>query len=92
MTELRKTNKYAYLADRQVAPQYQQDLDVQHDIVSMGARILKDYTPTIGGLSGMMPASSYYMLGAYGYLIELWGSPTYEPTSTTTAGFPRRKT
>jgi len=78
LTELRKTNKYAYLADRQVAPEYQQDLDVQNDIVSMGARILKDYTPTPGGLAGQAAASSYYMLGAYSYLIELWGSPSGE--------------
>jgi hypothetical protein len=78
LAELRKTNKYAYLVDRQVAPEYQQDLDVQNDIVSMGARILKDYTPTPGGLAGQAAASSYYMLGAYSYLIELWGSPSGE--------------
>ena len=78
LAELRKTNKYAYLVDRQVAPEYQHDLDVQNEIVSTGARILKDYTPTPGGLAGQAAASSYYMLGAYSYLIELWGSPVVE--------------
>ena len=78
LTELRKTNKYAYIADRQVAPEYQQDMDAQNEMASMGARILKDYTPTLGGLSGMTAASTYYMLGAYSYLIELWGSPAFE--------------
>jgi hypothetical protein len=47
-------------------------------IVSTGARILKDYRPTIAGLSGQQHAATYYMLGAYSYLIELWGSPVYE--------------
>ncbi len=40
-----------------------------------GARILKDYTPTFSGLSGQAQASSYNMLGAFAYLIELWGRP-----------------
>jgi hypothetical protein len=78
LEELRKTDKYAYLADRQVAPEYQHDLDVQNEIVSAGARILKDYTPTIGGLSGQAHAATYYMFGAYSYLIELWGDPVSE--------------
>jgi len=78
LEELRKTDKYAYLADRQVAPEYQHDLDVQNEIVSTGARLLKDYTPTIGGLSGQAHAATYYMLGAYSYLIELWGNPAFE--------------
>ena len=75
---LKKADKYAYLAPRQVAPEYQHDLDVQSEIVSAGNRILKDYTPTIGGLSGQAHAATYYMLGAYSYLIELWGSPDFE--------------
>ncbi len=29
----------------------------------------------IGGLAGQAHAATYYMLGAYSYLIELWGSP-----------------
>jgi hypothetical protein len=78
LAEMRKTDKYAYLADRQVAPEYQHDLDVQNEIVSAGARILKDYTPTIGGLSGQAHAATYYMFGAYSYLIELWGDPAFE--------------
>ena len=78
LAELRKTNKYAYLLDRQVAPEYQRDLDAQNEIVSMGARILKDYTPTPGGAAGMAAATSYGMFGAYSYLIELWGSQAAE--------------
>ncbi|MFH1941099.1 MAG: M14 family metallopeptidase [bacterium] len=78
LEEMRKTNKYAYLPDRQVDSQYQHDMDVQTEIVNMGARILKDYSPTIGGLSGQAHAATYYILGAYSYLIELWGSPTAE--------------
>jgi hypothetical protein len=78
LAEMRKTNKYAQLFDRQVAREFQHDLDVQTDIVSMGAYILKDYTPTFSGLSGQTQAASYNMLGAYAYLIELWGSPTVE--------------
>lgn len=78
LEEMRKTNKYAQLFDRQVEPKYQHDMDVQTEIVTMGARILKDYRPTIGGLSGQAHAATYYMLGAYSYLIELWGSPTAE--------------
>ena len=78
LAELRKTNKYTYLIDRQVSPEYQRDLDAQNEIVSTGARILKDYTPTPGGAAGMTSASTYNMLGAYSYLIELWGSQTAE--------------
>ncbi|MFO8173304.1 MAG: M14 family metallopeptidase, partial [Longimicrobiales bacterium] len=74
---LRQTNKYAQLFDRQVAPEYQHDMDVQTEIVTMGARILKNYDPVIGGLSGQAHAAAYYMLGAYAYLIELWGSPAF---------------
>jgi len=50
-------------------------MDAQVEIVSQGARILKDYTPVFSGLSGQAQASSYFMLGAYAYLIELWGRP-----------------
>jgi len=78
LAELRKTDKYIYRAPRQVAPEYQHDLDVQNEIVSTGARLLKEYTPTIGGLSGQAHAATYYMFGAYSYLIELWGDPTSE--------------
>jgi len=78
LEEMRKTNKYAQLFNRQVASEYQHDLDVQTDIVTMGARILKNYRPVIGGLSGQAPASTYYMLGTYSYLIELWGTPSFD--------------
>ena len=77
LAQLRETNKYAQLFERQVAPEYQHDMDVQTEIVTMGARILKNYEPTIGGLSGQAHAATYYMLGAYSYLIELWGSPDF---------------
>ncbi len=75
---MRQTNKYAQLFDRQVAPIYQHDMDVQTEMATMGARILKNYRATIAGLSGQAHASSYYMLGAYAYLIELWGTPAFD--------------
>jgi hypothetical protein len=71
---MRETNKYAQLFDRQVAQVNQHDMDTQTAIVTTGARILQNYRPTIGGLSGQAHAATYYMLGAYSYLIELWGS------------------
>lgn len=77
LEEARKTNKYVQSYDRQVAPIYRHDMDVQTDIVTVGARILKNYDPVIGGLSGQAHAATYYMLGAYSYLIELWGSPAF---------------
>jgi hypothetical protein len=78
LEEMRKVNKYAQLFDRQVDAKYQHDLDVQTDIVTVGARLLKEYRPVIGGLSGQAHAATYYMLGAYSYLIELWGRPAFE--------------
>jgi hypothetical protein len=78
LAQMRQTNKYAQYFDRQVAPNFQHDMDTQTAIVTMGARILKNYTPTIGGLSGQAHAATYYMLGAYSYLIELWGSPAFD--------------
>jgi hypothetical protein len=77
LAQLRETNKYAQLFERQVAPEYQHDMDVQTEIVTAGARLLKNYEPVIGGLSGQAHAATYYMLGAYSYLIELWGSPAF---------------
>ena len=74
---LRGKNKYAQLFERQVAPKYQHDMDVQTAIVTRGAQILKNYEPVIGGLSGQAHAATYYMLGAYAYLMELWGSPAF---------------
>jgi len=78
LEELRKRNKYAQLFDRQVPEAYRHDMDTQTEIVTMGVRILKNYRPVIAGLSGQAHAATYYMLGAYGYLIELWGSPVDE--------------
>ena len=78
LIEMRKTNKYAQLVSRRVAPEYQHDMNVQMDIVTTGARILKNYKPVLSGLSGQAPASTYYMLGAYSYLIELWGMPSFD--------------
>jgi len=75
--QLQEENKYAHVVPRQVAPQYQHDLDTQGKIVTAGARLLKNYEPTIGGLSGQAHATTYYMLGAYAYLIELWGDPAF---------------
>ncbi len=74
---LRQSNQYAQLFDRQVPPEYQHDMDVQTKIVTMGARLLKNYEPVFGGLSGQAHAATYHMLGAYSYLIELWGAPTF---------------
>jgi len=76
LEEMRKDNKYAQLFARRVSDEYQHDMDVQEAIVTEGAYILKNYRPVIGGLTGQAHASTYYMLGAYSYLIELWGSPT----------------
>ncbi|MFC1564876.1 M14 family metallopeptidase [candidate division KSB1 bacterium] len=78
LVEMRKTNQYAQLFNRIVSSDYQTDMDVQTEITTMGARILKNYRPTIGGLSGQAHAATYYMLGAYSYLIELWGSPAFD--------------
>lgn len=78
LAELRKENKYAQYFDRRVSPDYQHDMDVQTAIVTTGARILKNYRPVIGGLSGQAHAATYYMMGAYAYLIELWGTPVFD--------------
>jgi len=74
----RKKNKYAQVLNINVSPSYQEDLRAQTEIISMGARILKNYRPVPTGGSGMAPSSTYDMLGAYAYLIELWGSPVSE--------------
>ncbi|MCD6347926.1 MAG: hypothetical protein J7L96_10945, partial [Bacteroidales bacterium] len=76
LEQMRKTNKYAQYFDRRVPREFQHDMDVQTKIVTVGARILKNYRPVMGGLSGQTAASTYNMLGAYAYLIELWGTPT----------------
>ncbi len=78
LAEMKKANKYAQLFDRQVPENYRHDMDVQTEIVTAGARILKNYDPVLAGLSGQAHAATYYMLGAYSYLIELWGTPDFE--------------
>lgn len=78
LEEMRKTDKYAQLFDRQVAPEDQKDMDAQTEIVTMGARFLKNYRPSPTGGSGQAQAATYDMLGAFSYLIELWGSPAFD--------------
>jgi hypothetical protein len=75
LAEMRKTDRYAQLFPRVVAPDVQNDYDTQMAIVTEGAHILKEYTPTFSGLAGQAQAASYGMLGAFSYLIELWGPP-----------------
>lgn len=78
LEEQRKTNKYAQAFDVQVRPGYEEDINAQAQIVTMGARILKNYRPVTSGGVGQTAASSYGMLGAYAFLIELWGSPAFD--------------
>ncbi len=78
LEEMRKTNKYAQVFNLTVKPEYREDLRAQTEIVTMGARILKNYRPTPSGGSGQAQAASYDMLGNYAYLIELWGSPAFD--------------
>jgi hypothetical protein len=75
LAEMRKSDRYAQLFPRVAPPDLQNDMDSQMAIVTEGAHILKDYTPTFSGLSGQAQAASYNMLGAFSYLIELWGPP-----------------
>lgn len=75
LAEMRKTNKYAQAFDIKVERGYEEDMRAQTEIVTGGARIMKNYRPTPSGGNGMAPAGTYEMLGAYGYLIELWGGP-----------------
>jgi hypothetical protein len=76
LAQMRQENQYAQFFDRQVAPEYQGDMAVQNKIVTMGARIMKNYRPTMAGPpgNGQAQVNSYMSHGAYGYLIELWGS------------------
>ena len=75
LEEMRKTNPYAQLFDRIVDRAFQTDMDTQTAIVTVGARIMKDYRPTMSGMVGQAQANSYAMMGAYAYLIELWSLP-----------------
>ena len=76
LEQMRQENRYAQLFDRQVAPEYRGDMAVQSQIVTMGARIMQNYRPTMSGPpgSGQAQVNSYMSHGAYGYLIELWGT------------------
>jgi hypothetical protein len=78
LEEMRKTNKYAQAFNLSIRPGYEEDMRAQTAIVTMGARLLKNYRPTPSGGSGQAQASSYDMLGNYAYLIELWGSPDFD--------------
>jgi hypothetical protein len=79
LAQMREENKYAQYVERTVSPEYRHDFDVQTEIVTMGARILKNYRTSISGWrgTGQAQVNDYGMLGAYGYLIELWGSPAF---------------
>ncbi len=76
LAQMREENQYAQYFDRTVAPEYRHDMAVQTEIVTMGARILKNYRPTMAGPpgSGQAQSNTYMSTGAYGYLIELWGT------------------
>ncbi|MDR1602674.1 MAG: hypothetical protein LBS42_09640 [Tannerella sp.] len=67
---------YRFVSPRRVDPEYQHDADVFNKTVSAGLYILKNYKPEAGNEYGEHLATSYYLLGAYSFLIELWGSPT----------------
>jgi hypothetical protein len=68
-------DKYAFTDPRRVDPEYQHDADVLNKTVSAGLYILKNYTPELGNEDGEHLGSAYYQLGAYSFLIELWGTP-----------------
>ncbi len=78
LEEMRKTDKYAQAFNIRVQPGYEEDMRAQTAIVTMGARILKNYRPTPSGGSGQAQAASYDMLGNFAYLIELWGTPDFD--------------
>ncbi|MDR1408612.1 MAG: hypothetical protein LBJ23_11310 [Tannerella sp.] len=67
---------YHFVSPRRVDPEYQHDADVFNKTVSAGLYILKTYEPEAGNEYGEHLATSYYLLGAYSFLIELWGPPT----------------
>ncbi|MFC1553431.1 M14 family metallopeptidase [candidate division KSB1 bacterium] len=72
------TNIYRPDIQRNVEPDYLTDWNTQLNIATEGARILKNYRATTAGGNGQQTAAPYFMLGAFSYLIELWGSPTPE--------------
>ncbi|MDR1555551.1 MAG: hypothetical protein LBS88_00790, partial [Tannerellaceae bacterium] len=69
-------DKYAFTASRRVDAAYSHDADVINKTVSSGLYILKTYEPEIGNEYGEHLATTYYLMGAYSFLIELWGPPT----------------
>jgi hypothetical protein len=69
-------DKFAFTAPRRVDAAYSHDAEVISKTVSDGLYILKTYKPEIGNEYGEHLASTYYLMGAYSFLIELWGPPT----------------
>ncbi|MDR1919747.1 MAG: hypothetical protein LBQ65_08900 [Tannerellaceae bacterium] len=69
-------DKYAFTATRRVSPAYSHDAEVLNQTVSAGLYILKNYEPELGNEYGEHLATTYYLMGAYSFLIELWGPPT----------------
>jgi hypothetical protein len=69
-------DKYAFTASRRVDAEYSHDAEVINKTVSSGLYILKTYEPEIGNEYGEHLATTYYLMGAYSFLIELWGPPT----------------
>ena len=74
------TNKYAYTLNREVRAGYEEDKAALEKLISVGNRILRNYSPSpsASGSSGQAQCATYDMLGAYGILIELWGTPLYD--------------
>ena len=69
-------DKYAFTASRRVDAEYSHDVEVLNKTVSAGLYILKTYEPELGNEYGEHFATTYYLMGAYSFLIELWGPPT----------------
>lgn len=65
-------DQWKFRAPYNVRPEYRHDAQVVTNMVSDAAYILKDYTPVSGNTYGETLASTYYLLGAYSMLIELW--------------------
>ncbi|MDR0757599.1 MAG: hypothetical protein LBF85_07130 [Tannerella sp.] len=70
------TDIYRFAMSRRVDAEYMHDADVLNKTVSAGLYILKNYEPSAASELGEHLATSYYLLGAYSLLIELWGQPT----------------
>lgn len=65
-------DQWAFKAPYRARAGYQHDAQVMTQMVSDAAYILKDYTPVSGNTYGETLGSTYYLLGAYSLLIELW--------------------